>query len=103
LFFFCSGLFLFSLFLMRLSTSWGWISTSLMPYGFGPYLIWIMEHCSYLGRKSNFSSLPLILKWISLAPTSICAPTVLKKGHPRMRGNSFVVSMSSTTKSTGTK
>jgi hypothetical protein len=56
-----------------------------------------------LGRKSNFSSLPLMLKWISLTPTSICAPAVLRIGHPRMRGDSFIVSMSSTMKSTGTK
>ena len=41
--FFYSGLFLFSLFfLTRLSTSWGCISTSFMPCGFGPYLIRIM-------------------------------------------------------------
>ena len=104
LFFFGSSLFLFSLFfLTRLSTSWGYISTSLMPCGFGPYLIRIMEHCSCLGQKSNFSSLPLMLKRISLAPTSIWAPAVLRKGRPRMRGDSFIVSMSSTTKSTRTK
>ena len=106
LIFFCSGLFLISLFfflLLRLSTSWGWISTSLMPCGFGPHLIRIMEHCSCLGRTSNFSSLPLILKRISPAPTTIYAPIVLKKGRPRLSGDSFVVSMSSTTKSTGTK
>jgi hypothetical protein len=68
--------------LMRLSTNWGCISTSFMPCGFSPYLTMIMEHCSYRGRKSNFSSLPLILKRISPTPTSICAPAVLRKGRP---------------------
>ena len=93
LFFFGSVLFLFSLFfLARLSTSWGYISTSFMPCGFGPYLILIMEHCSYLGQKSNFSSLPLMLKWISLAPTSICAPAVLRNGRLRIRSDSFIFS-----------
>jgi hypothetical protein len=74
-----------------------------MPCRFGPYLILIMEHCSYRGRKSNFSYLPLMLKQISLAPPSIWAPAMLRKGHPRMRSDSFVVSMSSTMKSTGMK
>jgi hypothetical protein len=49
-------LFIFLFFLTRLSISWGCISTSFMPYGFGPYLVRIMEHCSCRGRKSNFSS-----------------------------------------------
>jgi hypothetical protein len=44
-----------------------------------------------------------MLKRISPAPTSICAPAVLRNGRPRMRGDSFVVSMSSNTKSTRTK
>jgi hypothetical protein len=89
-------------FFIGLSTIWGWIWTSLRPYGFGLYLIQIMEHCSFLGMKAFFSSLPWILKRISPAPTSIWAFEVLRKGHPRMRVDSFVTSMSRTTKSIGT-
>ena len=100
--FFCSGFFFISLFFFTgLFTIWGWIWTFLRPCGFGLYLIQIMEHCSFLDLNAIFSSLPWILKQISPAPTSIWAPAVLKKGHPRMRVNSLVTSMSSTTKSRG--
>ena len=68
-----------------------------------PKLTRIIKHCSFLGRKSNFSSLPLMWSQISLAPTSMCASAVLRNGHPRMRVVSFWLSISSTTKSTGMK
>jgi len=64
--------------------------------------MWIIEHCSFLGLKENFSSFPWMLKLISPNATSICDFAVLKKGHPRMRVDSFVTSISSATKSTGT-
>ena len=44
-----------------------------------------------------------ILKRISLAPTSIWAPIVLKKGNSKIRRYSLMVSMSSTIKSIGMK
>ena len=61
-----------------------------------------LEHCSSLGLKANPSSLPLIWNLISLAPTSMCAFVVLRKGLPRIRGIFMSSCMSSTTKSTGT-
>ena len=63
---------------IRLSFWEGVTSTSLIFWGFGPNLTWIIKHCSLLGRKSNFSSLPLIWSQISLAPISICASAVLR-------------------------
>ena len=62
-----------------------------------------LEHCSGLGLKANRSSLPLIWNLISLAPASMCAFVVLRKGLPRMRGVFMSSCMSSTTKSTRTK
>jgi hypothetical protein len=53
--------------------------------------------------KGNFFFITIDIEWISLAPTSIWGLELLKKGHPRMRGDSFVTSMSSTTKQTGMK
>jgi len=35
------------------------------------------EHCSTFGLKANFSFGPLMLSWISPAPTSMCAFAVL--------------------------
>ena len=60
--------------LTMLSFFRGVTTTSCMPRGFGPNLILIIEHCSTLGWNGNLSSLPLILKQISPAPTLICAP-----------------------------
>jgi len=50
-------------------------------------------------------SLFLVLIWnlISLAPTSMCAFVVLRKGLPSVRGVFMSSCMSSTTKSTRTK
>ena len=59
------------------------------------------EHCSTFGLKANFSVCPLILSWISSAPTLVCAFAVLKNSLPRMRGVLASTSMSRTTKSTG--
>ena len=56
-----------------------------------------LEHCSGLGLKVNRSSLPLIWNLISLAPTSMFAFVVLRKGLPRMRGV-FMSSCISSTK-----
>ena len=89
--------------LTMLSFFRGVTTTSCMPREFGPNLILIIEHCSTLGWNGNLSSLPLILKRISPAPTLICAPAVLRNGLPRISGVSLEMSMSSTTKSTGMK
>ena len=62
-----------------------------------------LEHCSGFGLKANRSSLPLIWNLMSLAPTSVCAFVVLKKGLPSMRGVFMSSCMSSTTKSTSTR
>ena len=62
-----------------------------------------VEHCSGLGLKANRYSFPLIWNRISLALTSMCSFVVLKKGLPKIRGVFMSSSMSSTTKSTGTK
>ena len=42
------------------------------------------EHCSTFGLKVNFSFWPLMLSWISLAPTSIWAFAVLKIVTPSL-------------------
>ena len=86
---------------IMLSVFRGVTTTSCIPRGFVPNLILIIEHCSTLGWNGNLSSLPLILKRISPAPTLICAPAVLRNGLPRISGVSLEMSMSSTTKSTG--
>ena len=62
-----------------------------------------LEHCFGLSLKANRSSLPLIWNLISLAPTSMCAFVVLRKGLPRMMGVFMSSCMSSTTKSIRTK
>ena len=80
--------------------SWSGDVTSALSYVLGPDLMLTIEHCSFLGVKGNFSSLPLMLKRISPVPTSMCAPAVLKNGRPRMSGVSFDIFMSSTMKST---
>lgn len=63
-------------------------------------------HCRalfFFDWNDNLSFLPFILKQISPASTSILAPIVLRNGRPRMSGVSFVILISSTTKSTGMK
>jgi hypothetical protein len=45
------------------------------------------EHCSTFSLKANLSFCPLMLSWISQAPTSMCAFTVLKNSLPRIRGS----------------
>jgi len=61
------------------------------------------EHCYGLGLKWNISSLPLMLRWISLVPTSMWAFVVLKNGLPKISGVLVSALISNTTKSTGTK
>jgi hypothetical protein len=100
---FCSGLLFFFL---RPSTSWGWISTSAMPYWFGPYLIRIMEHCSGCACKTGLrfcfpvrlllgwlyilyplnghvNILSLIWKRVNPVPTCSSAWVVYRNGLPR--------------------
>ena len=55
------------------------------------------EHCSTFGLKVNFTFCPLMLSWISPAPTSIYVFAVLKNGLPKMRGILVSTSMSRTT------
>lgn len=54
-----------------------------------------------VGRRTSVC--PLMLSWISPAPTSTCAFVVLKNDLPRMRGILTSTSMSRMTKSTGIK
>ena len=65
------------------------------------YLTWL--HCSTFGLKANFSCWPLMLSWITPAPTSMWVFAVLKNGLPRMSGVLALTSISSTTKLTGIK
>jgi hypothetical protein len=63
----------------------------------------ICEHYSISSLEANLAFCPLILSWISPAPTSMCAFAVLKNGLPKMRGLLVSTSMSRTLKSTGMK
>jgi hypothetical protein len=45
------------------------------------------EHCSTFDLKMNFSFCPLMLSWISPAPTSMCAFAVSRTAFPIWEGS----------------